>query len=249
MERNELEERIKQEIDMEALILERRVSIKKELASMEMPRDSYEQLMKKIQSKSNLKSPKIAVFKKAMTTVALIGIFVIMAGVGANGARLYIMKVNRQQENGVVDITTDVNDIFYVELTEEQAYEKIEKDIGIWALRLGNKPNGMELKNITISAEMGEAIMEFYLDNHILTIYESKQNRNVSTNLQTDGVFVDEVETFYLEKEIEILLFDKGDNILFYQAQLEFGNAYYCLSSDIDLEEFKNILHGIIFKV
>ena len=249
MENGDLEEKLRQEIENEAIQLERRVNTKKELASLKMPENSYERLMSEIHKKEKSKSKKSVRFKKALTTAATAAIFISMAGVGASGAKLYVMKVAEQQSDGSYDITTDKDENFYVELTEEEAYERIEEEIGILALRLGSKPNGMELKEIFIDVEMGEAVMEFTHGNNILTIYESKQNRNVSTNLQTDGVFVDEVETFYLEKEIEILLFDKGDNILFYQAQLEFGNAYYCLSSDIDLEEFKNILHGIIFKV
>ena len=33
-----------------------------------------------------------------------------------------------------------------------------------------------------------------------------------------------------------------------YQVQLEYGNAVYRLISDLDQEEFENILYGLIFK-
>ena len=247
MEKEDLKERLTQEIETEALILERRVNTKKELASLEMPEDSYEQLMKRIREKEEAKARKRQLSRKALATVAMVMVLVTIVGVGVNGARLYVLKVEKQQGSGALDITTNMEDTLYVELTEQEAYEKIENDIGILALRLGNKPNGMELKNVSISAEMGEALMEFYYDNHILTIYENKQNKDVSTNLQADGTFIDEVETFYLERRVGILAFDKGDKGVFYQAQIEYGNAYYHLSSDMDLEEFKNVLYGIIF--
>lgn len=53
---------------------------------------------------------------------------------------------------------------------------------------------------------------------------------------------------FYLNKELEIIQVDKGDGTCFYDAQLEQGNAYYYISSDIELTEFEKILNGIYFE-
>ena len=69
-----------------------------------------------------------------------------------------------------------------------------------------------------------------------------------SFNAQVDGKEVDKIETFYLEKELEILEIDKKDGNIFYWVQLEYGNAYYQLSTDMELEYFKNILYGLVFK-
>ena len=80
-----------------------------------------------------------------------------------------------------------------------------------------------------------------------MTIYENKQNSNVSFNAYRDGEIVDTVEIFHLGEAISVSKIDKGDDELFYAAQLEYGNAFYYVSSDIDLEEFKNILYGIVF--
>ena len=247
MERNELEERIKQEIDMEALILERRVSIKKELASMEMPRDSYEQLMKKIQSKSNSNAKRIPAYRKAITTVALVGILITMAGVGVNGARLYVIKSEKQQDRSIYDITTDSEDNFYVDLTEEEAYKRIEEEMGFFALRLSNKPTGMQLKEVAINVEMGEVLMEFHYNEQILTIYENKQNRNASFSTQLDGEVIDAIEIFHLGKNIKISEVNNKNGEMFYTVQLEYGNAYYYITSNLDLETFKDIICGIIF--
>ena len=35
---------------------------------------------------------------------------------------------------------------------------------------------------------------------------------------------------------------------MFFAAQLEYENAFYYLSSDIELEKLKSILYGIIFE-
>ncbi|GFI11435.1 hypothetical protein IMSAGC007_03912 [Lachnospiraceae bacterium] len=248
MENGDLEEKLRQEIENEAIQLERRVNTKKELASLKMPENSYERLMSEIHKKEKSKSKKSVRFKKALTTAATAAIFISMAGVGASGAKLYVMKVAEQQSDGSYDITTDKDENFYVELTEEEAYERIEEEIGILALRLGSKPNGMELKDVFIDAEMGEALMEFRFDDHILTIYENKQNSNASFNTQSDGKVVNEVEIFHLGKDIEIIEINKGNEEIFYTIQLEYANAYYYVTSDMKLETFIGIIYEIMFE-
>lgn len=248
MKKQDLKKKIKQEIETEATILERRVNTKKELASHEMPEDSYEQLMGQIQAKKISKARHRFSSRKALATVAMVAVLIMVAGVGVNGARLYVLSVENREKDGDLNISASTDDIFYVDLTEEEAYEKIEENIGILALRIGNKPQGMELEKVYIDTKMGEAIMEFHYASHILKIYENKQNKEASFNLQLDGEVVDLIETFYLENTVDIIEVDKGNHETFYTVQIEYGNAYYYITSDIDLETFKTILYGIIFK-
>lgn len=259
MKKEDLKEKLKQEIESEASALERRVNTKKSLASLEMPEDSYEDLMKRIQAKEESEQEsvdkpkrkvKIIPFgtrRKALATVAMVAVLVVGTGLGVNGARLYMLGVENRGQNRRVDIVADTEDIFYVELTEEEAYKKIEEELGILALRLTDKPNGMKLEKLYIDEEMGEALIEFYYNDCILTIYENKQNSNVSFNAQQDGVVVDTVEAFHLGKNVDIIEVDKGNGDSSYTMQLDYGNAFYYMSSDIKLEELENILYGIIF--
>ena len=260
MKKEDLKEKLKQEIESEASALERRVNTKKGLASLEMPEDSYEDLMERIRAKKESEQEsvdkpkrkvKIIPFgtrRKALATVAMVAVLVVGTGLGVNGARLYMLNIKNEKQSGKIDITMDTEDIVYFELTEEEAYEKIEEEIGILALRIMDVPKGMELERVYIDAESGEAVMEFHYDNHILTIYENKQNRNVSFNAQQDGELIDTIEIFHLGKRVEIAEINKGNDEIFYAAQLEYGNAFYYLSSDMKLEELENILYGIVFE-
>lgn len=256
MKNQDLKEDLKQEIETEAATLERRVNSKKELASLTMPEDSYQQLMKhiqkkeqgKIKSKDSSKKENILFSRNAMATIAMVVVLITVAGLGVNGARVYVLNVEKKEENGTLDISTNTENVFYVELTEKDAYEKIEEDIGILALRLGEKPQGMELGDVFIDKEMGEAMMEFNYNNHILRIYQNKQREDASFKTQIDGTILDTVEIFHLGKNLDITEVDKGNGEIFYAIQLEYANAYYHITSDMDLESFKNILYGIIFK-
>lgn len=266
MKKKDLKETLKQEIESEAATLERRVSTKKHLATLEMPKDSYSELMERIKArekemkeeKANERlhqKAKILPFPaptrrktKTWATVAMVAVLVAGTGVGVKGAKLYILNVEKQEGGNAFDIITNTEDIRYVELNEEEAYEKIEEELGILALRLTDRPKEMELGKVYIDAETGEALMEFYFDNGILSIYENKKNRNVSFNAQQDGVVVDTVEVFHLGKVVDITEFDKGNGEIFYTTQLVHGNAFYYLSSDIEMEKLESILYGIIFK-
>lgn len=260
MKKKDLKETLKQEIESEASALERRVNTKKSLASLEMPEDSYEDLMMRIRAKKELEQKSMSKSKqkaklipfytrrKALATVAMVAALVVGTGLGVNGARLYVLNARNRTQDSKVDIAADTEDVAYFELTEEEAYEKIEEDIGILALRIIDKPENMKLEKVYVDAEMGEALMEFYYNSCVLSVYENKQNKNASFNAQLDGKIVDKVETFYFEKELDILEIDKKDGNIFYWVQLEHGNAYYQLSTDMKLDEFKNILYGLVFK-
>lgn len=248
MEKEDLDERAKQEIESEALLLERRVNTKKELASLKMSEDSYEKLMNTIWEIEKIKRKKRSLHRKTLATAATVALLITVAGLGVNGARLYVMEALKQEDESIYDITTDADDNFYVNLTEEEAYDRIEEELGILALRLGNKPRGMKLEKVYIDKELGEAVMEFHYNECILSIYENKQNSNVSFNVRLDGTEVDNIEVFHLGKTIEIVEIDNNDGTIFYRTQIEYGNAYYVLSSEMSLEEFENVIYGIIFK-
>lgn len=258
MKKKELKGILKQEIESEASAWERRVNTKKSLASLEMPENSYDELMERIREKKEQgiepekkSTNKIIPFctgRKALVTVALVVVLVAGAGLGVHGARLYILNISNREQNNKVDIAMNTEDIFYVELSEEEAYAKIEEEIGIPALRFTEKPKEMELKKVYIDAEMGEGIMEFYYNDCILNVYENKQNANASFQTSLDGKIVGKIDAFYLGKELEILKIDKSDGNMAYQVQLEYGNAFYRLISDMKQEEFEDILDGLIFR-
>lgn len=255
MEKKDVKEWVRSGIEAEASALEQNVNDNQELDGIEMPEDSFADLMARIESSEkngSAKSPKpFRIRKRTLLAVALVAILIAALGAGATGAKLFVPKVENRGKDGEmkVAIDSDSEDVLYLaDVTENEAYEEIEEKLGILALRLENKPKGMELGKVFIDEKMGEALMEFYYGEHILTIYENKQNIDASTNSKPDGVVVDTVEIFHLGETIQITEIDKGDGELYYRTQLEKGNAYYYLISDVELETFKNIINGIIFK-
>lgn len=248
MDKEQLRERLQIEIETQAKALEKEVIEKEELASLEMPEDSYQDLKKRIGALQNTRKKTFHVHRKRLLAVALAAVLLVAAGVGASGAKLFVPRVENRGEEDAANVVINNDEYLRIEISEKEAYEEIEDEIGILALRLGYKPKGMELESVYIGEEMGEALMEFYYQDSILTIYENKQDNRSSFAARPDGKIIDTIELFYTGQELEILEIENDEDGIFYQTQLEYGNAFYYLSSDIELNEFQDILSELFFE-
>ena len=266
MNDEKIRERISREFEQEAYDLEKRLrercAADPELAAMKMPDDSFDDLMRRIAAEQketepgsvkneDTASPKkpFHIRKRVLLAVAAAAVLAAAMGVGATGAKLFVPKVENSSKDGEFNTTIINGDMKEDrDITEEEAYEEIEERIGIQALRLGSKPQEMILEKVYVDENTGEAQMEFDLDEHVLIIYENKQFNNGIFDKTTDGEVVDTFEAFYLEKELNVIKIDKGKSEYSYGVQFEQGNAYYYVDSDLELDEFENILKGMILK-
>lgn len=255
MRENKFRKWIRTEIETEAEALEKKAEENTELSFLHMPEDSFADLMSRIEAeKKNAAGNSSAIRpfhirRRTLVAVALAAVLLAALGLGASGERLFAPTVESEIADGEYNVRViNGDDIEYFEWTEEEAYEEIEERLGIVALRLGYKPKGMELGKVSIGEDMGEAQMEFYYERAILKIYENKQNERAVFETQTDGQIIDSVEMFQYDKEINILQMNGNDSELL-AVQLENGNAYYYITSNLDIEEFKRIIQGIFFEV
>lgn len=259
---------IKKEIEEEAEALEKHAQENEELASLRMPDDSYEDLMRRIAAQEKEKAGKAAekasgagragtggarIFhfrRRTLIAAALAAVLLLALGAGAVGERLFEPEVTGQIEDGEYNVRILSGDKeTYLKVTEEEAYDEIEERLGILALRLGYKPKGMELSKVIINEDMGETRMEFYYKDDILRIYENKQSNNALFDVQIDGKVIDTIEMFYSDDmKLSIYEVEKNETGVFYTAQIEYGNAYYRITSGLDIDDFKEIIKNIFFE-
>lgn len=257
---------IKKEIEEEAEALEKHAQENEEFASLRMPDDSYEDLMRRIAAREKENAGKTAekasgaggagaggakVFRfrrRTLIAAALAAVLLLAFSAGAVGERLFEPEVTGQIEDGEYNVRVESGDeTYYLNLDETEAYEEIEERLGILALRLGYKPKGMELTSVYIDENMSEAQMEFVYNNFMLRIYENKQINSAVFDVQIDGEIIDTVKSFSSEKELTIFKIDKNGEGIFYATQVEHGNAYYRITSGINLNDFEGILQEIFF--
>ena len=258
MTRDKFHKWIEQEIETEAEALEKKTEEAAEedpeLSSLRMPEDSYGDLMKRIEEKKGkaASAPRTGTFhirRRALIALGLAAALLAALGLGASGERLFAPEVESQVEDGEYNVTIiSGDDVHYVELTEEEAYEEIEERLGILALRLGYKPQGMELEKIYIDENMGETQMEFSYQDFVLIIYENKQNSDAVFDAQIDGEIIDTIQTFAFDEELVIWKINRDNNGLSFATQLEQGNAYYYLVTNLEIEKFEEIVREIFFQ-
>lgn len=249
MTNQELRDRVRKEIIEEGKAIERRIEADGSLKDLKMPDDSFKDLMRRAEAQKQTKHRRGHVRKRVLLAVAVAAVLLVGGTLSATGAKLFTPKVENRDEGDRQDIhIINGDDDLYVEVSEEEAYQEIEDRLGIQALRLGYKPEGMELEKVHIGEDMGEAVMEFYCGDKILTVYENKQYDAANFTATSDGEMVDTVNIFVYNQDVEIWKVDRGDGNSYYRAELTYGNAYYYLSGDIDVKEFEEILYGIFFK-
>lgn len=258
MMRDKFHKWIEKEIETEAEALEKKAEEAaeedQELPSLRMPEDSYGDLMKRIEEKKGKapSAPRTGTFhirRRALIALGLAAALLAALGLGASGERLFAPEVESQVEDGEYNVTIISGDEeIYKDVTEEEAYDEIEDRLGILALRLGYKPQGMELVNVYIDEDMGEAQMELCYQDFVLRIYENKQNSEAVFDAQIDGEIIDKIETFYYDEELYIWQIDRDGDGFSFATQLEQGNAYYHLVTNMEINEFEEIVRGIFFK-
>lgn len=249
---------IKKEIETEAAALEKHAGENEELSSLQMPEDSFADLMQRIEArekagadagKGRAGSAGAKVFhlrRRTLIAVALVAVLLVGTGIGVAGERLFEPEVTGEIQDGEYNVRVESGDeTIYLNLDETEAYEEIEERLGILALRLGYKPQGMEMTKVIIAEDMGEARMEFETSKTYFIIYENKQNNNAMFDMRIDGDVINTVEMFHNEENVDIMELDGGDTGFFYAAQFEYANAYYCFMSDCDLEKFEQIVQEV----
>lgn len=255
MRENKFRKWIRTEIETEAEALEKKAEENTELSSLHMPEESFADLMSRIEAeKKNAAGNSSAIRpfhirRRTLVAVALAAVLLAALGLGASGERLFAPTVESEIADGEYNVRViNGEDVQYFDWTEEEAYEEIEERLGILALRLGYKPKGMELLKVSISEDMGEAQMEFTYKGLILRIYENKQIKDSTFDARFDGKIVDKIEMFHYGNEVNILEIDREEEPHSFAVQLEEGNAYYHIISNLDLDEFRQIIQGIFFK-
>ena len=263
MSEEKFREWISSEFEKEAEELEKRLqeheAADPELAALEMPEDSFDDLMRRIKAEEENKNisknengpakKPFRIRKRTLLAVAAAAILVAAMGAGVTGAKLFVPKVENRSEDGDFN-TTIINGVNKEDrdISEEEAYQEIEDKIGIQALRLSEKPDGMKLEKVYVDAGMSEAQMEFSYNGNVLTVYENKQSADAIFDTKVDGEYIDTVEAFYSGINIDIVQTNRGDGVDFYGAQIEYGNAYYYINGNLELNIFEEILKGILFE-
>ena len=136
------------------------------------------------------------------------------------------------------------NDLAIQEVNgEEEAYEVIEKELGIKPVKLGYMPNGMILSDLSIVK--GTAILKFQHQSNLLYLACISNDEETSLNYQSDAQVYKRVRNAWLGEEVGIRREITKDGVIKYEAQLVDQNVVYEVVGELPEEEFLKIVERL----
>ena len=192
---------------------------------------------------------KTKVFRlKKRYIVVLAAALVLLMGMGVVGDRAWIADSSDLERESEVTTKVDNEDKSDILLEEEAIYQEIAEKLGIAPMRLGWLPKGTVLDSYVIMEETGWAYLNYLYNDRLIAIQMTKDNIEVSSNVQWDGEARKLEETDNIKNhEIEAYCVDENNHN--YSASLTYGNGYYNILGQFEKEEeFLEILKWIYFK-
>lgn len=226
------------------------------------PEDGFERLLDKIEekgiepkyihdseteSRSGKRRRLKPMLKVALVAAVVMG--VMMASTLTVGAKKYFTyrKTVKPSIRNAVVLDNDRNKEDYGNL--EEAYDEIEKRLGIDALRLEDIPQKLIYSNTVITGDTATMFFK-YGDNYFNVIQQIRSVENSSGITSDRNDKIDNtVYNKWLNKEIEIQMATVEGQEIEYSAELIFDDSYYYLSGVIDKEDFIDIVKNLYVEI
>lgn len=138
------------------------------------------------------------------------------------------------------------NDLAIQEVNgEEEAYEVIEKELGIKPVKLGYMPQGLIFDNLKIAK--GCAILEFKYGEEILYVIYQSNGIETSINHTSDAENQQKVKNKWLGKTIEMRKEITEKGTIKYEARFIEQDTLYEVVGELPDKEFVRILEGLYY--
>lgn len=203
------------------------------------PADEFETIWSRIQEDaSNAEKEKAPIIRVRFNwrRLAAIGLIACLMAGGlcfvAVGKKSYFYR--EKMLGGGTDVL--INDEYRGDVNgEEEAYEIIEKELGITPLRLWYMPS--EMKFVDFELWDGYAKIKFMYKNKMVYFIQSKQEKATSLKTDSDGKNSSTIYNKWLKQSIE-LQEEKDDDLERYAASFIFEGAWYKLVGNMEEHEF-----------
>ena len=213
------------------------------------PADEFETIWSRIQEDaSNAEKEKAPIIRVRFNwrRLAAIGLIACLMAGGlcfvAVGKKSYFYR--EKMLGGDADNTVLVNDDYKADVNgEEEAYEIIEKELGITPLKLGYIPSEMKFRDLELRD--GYAKIGFQYRDQIVYFIQSKYEKTASFKIDTDGQYNRIVYNKWIKQAITIEKENKKNGLERYMVSLIFEGAYYSIIGNIDEDELARIVERL----
>ena len=175
--------------------------------------------------------------RKLAISAALAAAFAVLLGITAIGGRSYFFRARRDELNAVI-INNNPNKKDVSQL--EEAYQLIESELGIPALRLEYVPQGLVLQEVT--QKENSITVQFYYEGNVVFLYEGKGMDNISFGIESDRSQGKSVYNERLNQYVEYFENNLEDGSVEYETILTIDKNVYYFSGILPEEEYIKII-------
>lgn len=213
------------------------------------PADEFDRIWTRIQAERELipdPVPAVKPRRRRINKIFAVGVAAAVLTVGgcfvAMGTKSYFYRDGRRVSNGVV-YNNDSNALTVRD--EEEAYERVSKELGVKTLELGYMPDGMYFQDVMVGKGYGKLQYE-YEGNRIFFI-QGKADVKTSMVHSSDAKETYEVWNSGLHINIEVCQEPDMKKIQMREAQFTYNGVYYHLLGKMNQEKFDEMVRKIQF--
>ena len=182
--------------------------------------------------------------RKLAISAALAAAFAVLLGITAIGGRSYFLR-ERKNELNVKIINNNQNKKNISQI--EEAYQLIESELGIPALRLEYMPLDLEFRSAVWKES--SITLQFYYNGNVIILYEGEKADNMSVGIESDRNRSKTVYNEWLDQDITYLSNELEDGRIEYETLLTIDENIYYFSGIMPEEEFVKIIKFFSIKV
>jgi len=175
--------------------------------------------------------------KKKWLIVGLAAALAVGAGVTTIGENNYFLKRDESKPSIVLDSGKNVVKVGAL----EEAYEKVENELGIPVLKLNYIPSGMKFAGLSIANN--SAVISFVYKDNVIYLVQEQKTKEISLGIESDRIKNRDIITNeWLSKDIYIEENTISDGRIEYSALIYENEVNYRIIGILPKEEFTNIL-------
>lgn len=226
-------------------IREREEAVEKEKAEQEKEEQELIRLGKKYKKKLSR--------RKYIILIAAVVCALAVGSVSFGDGEKVFSEMKRKlsdREQTVVNSGDEDTDFAKDIATEEEAYQKIEEEFGLWPVRMYYLPDGMDFEDAVVEEESQSARL-YYADNQdkLISYYVTTNNRegSASTDVEEQLIKESEKEIGEVLAKIQEYLVEENETKRF-RVLFEYNNAQYIITmTGIEEGEVEEIVEKLYF--
>lgn len=243
-----LEEKIDEDLMAWADAEERRIMEDEELQNVTMPEEKLEDIHREIRRRRRKTSLFGKTRRRMLIAVAAVMVLLLGMGIVDSTKKLYIPVIMQKERGDEVNTKVENSESTAIDIDEDEVCQEIQDKLGVLPVKFKYRPEGMELTYYDVDDSLGEATMEYTLEDSILHVCIYKRMDNSSINLQADGAIIEEIFVESCGLMLSIQKMEGSPQESYYATSFEYLNTYYLIIANIDETEFQKLLENILIK-